>query len=547
MIIGVTALAHPVVSAHGGGLGPDAPAKVRRLLKDIPLNEPLEDGLQWRRIQVSGKTIRVRLTDSKGKEVAALVLGRLGKGETGGETTPSFQITRVAPEGHPEVRRHLDDAIASLRAHDDGQFWRKSSTRRDHGADPSVERERPEPGAVDVIPVRTSPSPQEDDWHPAMQSLIAAGVLLVMLVLWFAVLRRRGEEISMRGLFRADILVPITLQLAILSYWSLYWDGVTRHIPAIAATLAFGLALDLLLRLAIRSEGLFHLAVFPVVLSMHLFVWFEREDFWLGFLVVTIALGSKVAFKRDGRHIFNPSALGIAVVGLLCYLAPDTFRYVDIAHPFNLPPNMFEVVLCLAIVAQWRVPIVLVSIGVALVQWLAVMVAGPGAMIPSIHWAPVTLAVVLLATDPATIPRTGVGRLLFGACYGALMVTSSVALESNGISDFFTKVLPIPVCNALVPALDRFAERAGQRWNDLLEARWNHAHLAIWLALMILPWAWTDTKAHLFEGRFHAIHGTRHVVVRQSTATCEDNPAFCAPLSLGQEITLWLGDPESDP
>ena len=42
--------------------------------------------------------------------------------------------------------------------------------------------------------------------------------------------------------------------------------------------------LDLILRLAIRREGLFHLAVFPVVLSMHLFVWFEREDFWLGFL-----------------------------------------------------------------------------------------------------------------------------------------------------------------------------------------------------------------------------------------------------------------------
>ena len=66
------------------------------------------------------------------------------------------------------------------------------------------------------------------------------------------------------------------------------------------------------------------------------------------------------------------------------------------------------------------------------------------------------------------------------------------------------------------------------------------------LCLMLLPWAWTDTKARLFEGHFHAIHGTRHVVVKQRTATCEDNPAFCAPLSLGQEVSLWLGGSESD-
>ena len=145
------------------------------------------------------------------------------------------------------------------------------------------------------------------------------------------------------------------------------------------------------------------------------------------------------------------------------------------------------------------------------------------------------------------LPRTGVGRLLFGVCYGALMVSSSVILESNGISDFFTKVLPIPVCNALAPTLDRLAARVGRRWSGPLDARWNRAHVALWLTVMVLPWAWTDTKARLFEGRFHAIHGTRHAVIRQSSATCEDNPAFCNPMSFGLEAALWIHGPESAP
>ena len=249
------------------------------------------------------------------------------------------------------------------------------------------------------------------------------------------------------------------------------------------------------------------------------------------FVIVAIALLSKVFIQRAGRHIFNPSALGIALIGVTCYLAPDALRYVDIAHALNTPPNMFEAILLLGLIAQLRAPIVLVSVSAAVVQYLAIAVTGGEALIPSVHWAPVTLAIVLLATDPATIPRTGLGRVLFGALYAALMIGLSLLLESNGISDFFTKVIPIPICNALAPVFDRLhgdVEAAPWSW---LNPQHNRAHIGVWLFVMLAPWFFIGGKANLFEGRFHPLYGTPHIRAQGPVARCEDNPAFCAPFT----------------
>jgi hypothetical protein len=295
-----------------------------------------------------------------------------------------------------------------------------------------------------------------------------------------------------------------------------------------------------------RDEVVVHLATIPLVLSIHLFVWFEEMHEGLIFVIIGIALLSKVYLQRSGRHIFNPSALGIAVVGVACYLAPNTLRYIDIAHALNTPPNMFEAIVLLGLIAQLRAPIVLVSIGAAVIQYLAIAVTGGEALIPSVHWAPVTLAVVLLATDPATIPRTGLGRLLFGAIYATIMIVLSLLLEGNGVSDFFTKVIPIPLCNALVPTLDRLNERLNEARFTWLNASHNRAHVGVWLFVMLAPWFFIGGKANLFEGRFHPLYGTPKVVATSAVASCEDNPAFCVPFSFAQEALLWVDGESAD-
>ncbi|MBD91180.1 MAG: hypothetical protein CL940_12665 [Deltaproteobacteria bacterium] len=375
----------------------------------------------------------------------------------------------------------------------------------------------------------------------AIWSLVAVGVLLIALIAWL-IQRSRGEApaLSVRAQLRADLLVPIGIQTTLLTYWGLYYGPMAEHAVMIIASLAFAIGLDLLLRVLTRDEAVLHLATIPLVLSIHLFVWFEEQHEGLIFVIVAIALLSKVFIQRAGRHIFNPSALGIALIGVTCYLAPDALRYVDIAHALNTPPNMFEAILLLGLIAQLRAPIVLVSVSAAVVQYLAIAVTGGEALIPSVHWAPVTLAIVLLATDPATIPRTGLGRILFGALYAALMIGLSLLLESNGISDFFTKVIPIPICNALAPVFDRLhGDVDANRWS-WLSPQHNRAHIGVWLFVMLAPWFFIGGKANLFEGRFHPLYGTPHIRAQGPVARCEDNPAFCVPFSFPSEAMLWI-------
>ena len=388
----------------------------------------------------------------------------------------------------------------------------------------------------------TSALVEGGSWE-AIWSLVAGALLLLALVVWIGSrLRGASAPAAVRAQLRPELLVPIGIQTTLLLYWGLYHSAVADQWVMIAASLAFGLGLDLLLRLATRDEAVVHLATIPLVLSVHLFVWFEELHAGLIFVVVTIALVSKVFVQRNGRHIFNPSALGITVVGIACYVAPDSLRYVDIAHALNTPPNMFEAILLLALVAQFRAPIVLVSLAAAATQYIAIAVTGGGALIPSVHWAPVTLAVVLLVTDPATIPRSGGGRVMFGVGYAAVMISLSLGLEARGVSDFFTKVIPVPIMNLLAPTLDRWAETLPETLASWLEPRHNRAHVAIWLVTMCLPWWLIGGKANLFEGRFHPLYGTPHIVSTGPTATCEDNPTFCLPFSFPAEVALWVDD-----
>jgi hypothetical protein len=396
-------------------------------------------------------------------------------------------------------------------------------------------------GWIAPVPRPSTSAMVEGGSWAAIWSMVAVGVLLLGLAVWIVGrLRDRAPAISVRAQLRPDLLVPIGIQTALLFYWGLYYGPVADQVVTIFASLAFAIGLDLLLRMMTRDEAVVHLATIPMVLSIHLFVWFEELHGGLVFVVVAIALLTKVFIQREGRHVLNPSAVGIAVVGVACYLAPETLRYVDIAHGLNTPPNIFEAILLLGLIAQLRLPIVLVSLAAAMVQYLGIAVFGGDALIPSVHWAPVTLAVVLLATDPATIPRSGAGRVFFGAGYSVIMIGLSLVLEAQGVSDFFTKVIPIPILNAFVPTFDRWAARFEASWGAWLAPAHNRAHVVAWVVVMCLPWWVVGGKANLFEGRFHPLYGTPHVRFSSPAATCEENPVFCAPFSFAGEASLWI-------
>jgi hypothetical protein len=108
---------------------------------------------------------------------------------------------------------------------------------------------------------------------------------------------------------------------------------------------------------------------------------------------------------------------------------------------------------------------------------------------PSPWWPSWLLAITLLAGDPATMPSRPASRLLFGLFLGvAFYAVSRLMLASIG-TDFFSKIVPIPVANLLVPWFERCADALAARWPGLGRLGGNRAYVAVWLfasALVLL-------------------------------------------------------------
>ena len=69
----------------------------------------------------------------------------------------------------------------------------------------------------------------------------------------------------------------------------------------------------------------------------------------------------------------------------------------------------------------------------------------------------VFLGMLLLFTDPSTSPRTELGRIIFGVAYGLSTVVLYTLLADAGVPTFYDKLLPIPILNLSVRAIDRAA------------------------------------------------------------------------------------------
>jgi hypothetical protein len=100
----------------------------------------------------------------------------------------------------------------------------------------------------------------------------------------------------------------------------------------------------------------------------------------------------------------------------------------------------------------------------------------------------VFLGLHLLVTDPATSPRTNLGRVVFGGLYGAANFVLYSVLTDFGVPEFYDKLLPVPILNLSVPLIERFARSSFAarltRWETLVQPkRMNLVHMSCWAAL----------------------------------------------------------------
>ncbi len=354
---------------------------------------------------------------------------------------------------------------------------------------------------------------------------------------------RRGDTPVLSAQLKLTHLLPTLIQLLIYAYWGLYWRALPAFLPLIALQLVFAFALDALLALVRHGRWTLRLGPAPIVLSANLIVLFGVASWPLSLAVVAVALLSRDLLRIRGRHVFNPSAFGVAVVGVANLLVP-ALGYSDRAHEFDLPPHMTEVVVLLALVVQVRLPVVLVTLGAAGALWL-LQTAGLHVFSPT--WAPVTLILLLFLTDPATTPRTQGGRLLFGLLAGTLMGLIGHGLEALGYSDFYAKVLALPFTNVATPWLDRAARRLARAlpaFDRAVGRRWNRAHVAAWLLFVGATLSPQDRADRLQRGGtadHHRENRSAFLTPAGGPFRCEANPLYCRPWRLDLELRCWAG------
>ena len=295
----------------------------------------------------------------------------------------------------------------------------------------------------------------------------AAGGLLVWSAAVYASARRQRRSLTMGISLRRQHWVQACAQAAVLLYWGWYVHFVYAFLPLIVAQLVFAYGVDCLLTWSRRDRYALGFGPFPVILSINLFLWFRPEWFYWQFAMILVGFAAKefIRWNRDGRsaHIFNPSSFPLAVASILLILAgvSDITLGTAIATTQFYPPHMYLVIFLVALPGQLLFGVARMTMSAVVTLYLISLIhlqaTGTYLFFDSHIPLPVFLGMHLLFTDPSTAPKSVAGRVIFGALYAIGTATFFVLLTGMGVPNFYDKLLPVPLMNLMVRAIDRFA------------------------------------------------------------------------------------------
>ena len=306
------------------------------------------------------------------------------------------------------------------------------------------------------------------DARPVVSTSIAgAAIALLLWSVWLFGVLWRGQQVTLEIALRPQHYLQACLQGLLILYWGYYWPEVYNAAPLIAAQILFAYGFDSLLSWTHRRKFSLGFGPFPIIFSITLFFWFRDPWFYWQFVMVGIGLTAKefLRWNRDGinTHIFNPSSFPLAVMslGLLLFGTTEMTWGFLVAETEFYPPYIYLAIFLLAMPGQYL-------FGVAPMTFAAVTTTfGFSAIYHAITGSfyfvdahvpiAVFLGMHLLFTDPATAPRTLVGRLLFGMLYGLTTVWLYDLLLSTNNPGFYDKLLQVPLLNLAVILLDRVA------------------------------------------------------------------------------------------
>jgi hypothetical protein len=335
----------------------------------------------------------------------------------------------------------------------------------------------------------------------------ASGALLVLYFILRYRLNRDERVLRYEFVPRPVHYVQLLMHSTLYAYWGWYWREVYHHIPLILAQIVFVYALDMMVCWWRRDAWVLGFGPFPIVLSTNLFLWFKDDWWFLQFLLVATGVLAKefLTWKREDRrvHIFNPSAIGLALFSVIL-LATGTTHISwaeQVAVTLGRPPQIYVVIFFLGLVVQSLFSVTLVTLSAAATLYLLnlayTQATGVYYFVDSNIPGAVFLGLHLLVTDPATSPRRSFAKLLFGAGYGAGVFGLYWLLASLGLPTFYDKLLCVPPLNLTVRAMDRLDLDLAVRlalygwrplqWIRALSPRQaNFAHMGVWITVFII-------------------------------------------------------------
>lgn len=336
------------------------------------------------------------------------------------------------------------------------------------------------------------------DARPGVRTAIvgASLVLLAWSALLFGVVRR-GETVSFDITLRPQHYIQACLQGSLILYWGFYWREVYHAAPLIVAQLLFAYAFDSLLSWTHRRTFSLGFGPFPIIFSLTLFFWFKDPVFYWQFVMVAIGFVGKefLRWERDGRntHIFNPSSFPLAVVSLflIFFDATDMTWGFLVAETEFYPPHMYLAIFLIAWPGQYLFGVAPMAMAAVTTTFLFsqfyYLATGSHYFVDSHIPIAVFLGMHLLFTDPATSPRTLVGRIAYGVLYGLTTVFLYDLLLSANTPAFYDKLLQVPLLNLSVKLLDRFAMAPALKafdpavWSPKWQPRRRHlAYMGVW-------------------------------------------------------------------
>jgi hypothetical protein len=139
----------------------------------------------------------------------------------------------------------------------------------------------------------------------------------------------------------------------------------------------------------------------------------------------------------------------------------------------------------------------------------------------------VFLGMHLLFNDPATSPRTELGRIVYGVLYGLSAVGLYQLLGSAGMPTFYDKLLQVPLLNLSAKWIDHVAGRWFTLGRSLTMRQRNLAYMSIW-AVIFAGMSATQGVGDSHPGQWLPFW-------RQA---CEDGRAYACPYLADLETTF---------